>query len=55
MGVCAFLSGSARLTGYLADGYPGILPVMLMILELGVMPLLILWHNRLIRLPGDSS
>lgn len=46
---CAFLTGFARLTGWLVDGYPGWLPATLMVLELGGMPLLLLWHARLVR------
>ena len=47
---CAFLTGFARMTGWLLEGYPGILPATLMALELGAMPLLLLWHARLLRL-----
>jgi hypothetical protein len=46
---CAFLTGFARLTGYLVDGYPGAVPVVLMTLELIGMPILLLWHARLVR------
>jgi len=45
---CAFLAGFARLTGYLVDGYPGVAPVVFMGLELAGMPLLLLWHTRLV-------
>lgn len=47
---CAFLAGFARLTGYLMDGSPGIIPAILMILEFVLMPILLLWHARLARL-----
>jgi hypothetical protein len=45
-----FLAGCARLTGWLVEGYPGVVPVGIMTIELGVMPLLLLWHARLVRL-----
>ena len=48
--ICACLTGFARLTGWLVDGYPGDIPIVLMILELGGMPLLLFWHVRLVRL-----
>jgi hypothetical protein len=47
--VCAFLTGFARLTGCLVEGYPGVAPVVFMTLELGFMPILLLWHARLVR------
>jgi hypothetical protein len=47
---CGFVAGFARLTGYLVDGYPGLFPVLIMTIELGVMPILFLWHARLVRL-----
>jgi hypothetical protein len=47
---CAFLAGFARLTGYPGDGYPGPLQVVFMTMELAGMPLLLLWHARLVRL-----
>ena len=46
---CGFLAGFARLTGWLVDGYPGVLVVGIMIIELVGMPLLLLWHGRLVR------
>jgi len=46
---CAFVAGFARLTGCLVDGFPGVLPVVIMSIELGVMPLLFVWHRRLLR------
>lgn len=49
---CAFLAGFARLTGYLVDGYPGVVPVIFMSMELALMPLLLLWHRRLLRREG---
>jgi hypothetical protein len=48
--VCGFFAGFARATGWLVDGYPGVLPVLIMIIELGGMPALLLWHARLVRL-----
>jgi hypothetical protein len=47
--ICAFLSGFARLTGYWVDGKPGLISVTFMMLEFAFMPVLILWHARLIR------
>jgi len=47
---CAFLAGFARLTGWVFEGYPGIVPVGIMTIELGLMPILLLWHARLMRL-----
>jgi hypothetical protein len=47
---CGFLTGFARLTGWLVEGYPGVVPVGFMMLELGVTPILLLWHARLVRL-----
>jgi hypothetical protein len=47
---CAFLAGFARLTGWLVEGYPGVVPLGIMTIELGVMPILFLWHARLVRL-----
>jgi hypothetical protein len=47
---CGFLTGLARLTGHLVDGYPGLVPVVFLALELGGMPILLLWHARLVRL-----
>lgn len=58
---CAFLAGFARLTGYLVDGSPGLIPTILMTLEFILMPILLLWHARLARLlsqqrlPASSS
>ena len=46
---CGFLAGFARLTGWLVDGYPGIVVVGIMIIELVGMPILFLWHGRLVR------
>lgn len=47
---CAFLTGFARMTGWFVEGYPGVLPATLMALELGGMPLLLLWHARVLQL-----
>jgi len=46
---CAFVAGFARMTGYAVDGWPGIIPVGLMTIELAGMPALLLWHRRLVR------
>jgi hypothetical protein len=32
------------------SGYPGAVPVGIMTIELGVMPVLLLWHARLVHL-----
>lgn len=50
----AFLAGFARLTGWLTEGYPGPVPAVFMGLELGLMPLMLLWHTRLVRLAGTA-
>ena len=47
---CAFLAGFARLAGWIFEGYPGVVPVGIMAIELGLMPILLLWHARLVRL-----
>lgn len=47
---CAFLAGFARLTGHVVEGHPGLVPVVFMGLELALMPILLLWHARLVRL-----
>jgi hypothetical protein len=47
---CGFLTGLARRTGYPVDGYPGLAPVVFLALELAGMPILLLWHTRLVRL-----
>jgi hypothetical protein len=47
---CGFLAGFARLTGWLVEGYPGIVPVGILTIELAGMPILLLWHARLVRL-----
>jgi hypothetical protein len=47
---CAFLAGVARLTGWRAEGYPGAVAVGIMTIELAGMPLLLLWHTRLVQL-----
>ena len=46
---CAFLAGFARLTGWLVEGHPGPIGVAILSLELVGMPLLLLWHARLLR------
>jgi hypothetical protein len=52
---CAFLAGFARLTGWLVEGYPGVVPLGIMTIELGVMPILLLWHARLVRLARERD
>jgi hypothetical protein len=44
-----FLAGFARLTGYRVDGSPGLIAFSIMAIELGVMPILFVWHARLVR------
>jgi len=46
---CGFLAGCARLTGWLVEGHPGPIGLAIMSLELIGMPLLLLWHARLVR------
>ena len=50
---CAFLAGFARLTGWVCEGYPGIVPAEIMAIELGLMPILLLWHAMLVRLAHE--
>lgn len=53
---CGFLAGCARLTGWVADGYPGAAPVAIMAIELAALPPLALWHARLMRrLPRPAA
>jgi hypothetical protein len=47
---CAFLAGFARLTGWIVEGAPGPIAAAIMTIELAGMPLLWLWHARLVRL-----
>jgi hypothetical protein len=47
---CAFVAGFARLTGWLVEGYPGGVAVGIMAIELAGMPVLLLWHARLVHL-----
>ncbi|HEU4429061.1 MAG TPA: DUF4345 domain-containing protein [Myxococcota bacterium] len=46
---CGFLAGCARLTGWLVEGHPGAVAVAILSIELGGMPLLLVWHGRLLR------
>ena len=46
---CAFLAGLGRLTGWIVEGYPGFIPVLLMIIELVVMPTVLIWHAGLLQ------
>ncbi len=45
----AFAAGFARLTGWLTEGYPGAVPAVFMGMELALMPALLVWHLRLVR------
>ena|ERR1051325_5913486 len=45
---CAVVAGLARLTGYFVDGWPGWIPMGIMAIELGLMPILLAWHARLL-------
>jgi hypothetical protein len=47
---CALLAGLARSTGWLVEGYPGVVAAGIMAIELAGMPVLLLWHARLIHL-----
>jgi hypothetical protein len=55
IGGCAFLAGWARLTGWLVEGYPGAVPAGMMAIELVGMPVLLLWHARLVRASAPST
>jgi hypothetical protein len=44
------VAGFARLTGWLVEGYPGGVAVGIMAIELAGMPVLLLWHARLVHL-----
>jgi hypothetical protein len=46
----AVVAGLARLTGWIVNGYPGPIATVILCLELGYLPLLLLWHARLVRL-----
>ena len=46
----AFVAGFARLLGRFVDGDPGPIATLFTVLELGLMPVLVGWHARLIRL-----
>ena len=45
----AFVAGVVRLVGRFADGEPGAIATLFTGLELGLMPVLVWWHARLIR------
>lgn len=47
--VFGFLAGFARLTGRLVDGFPGVVPTVIMAIELVYLPILLAWHTRLVR------
>jgi hypothetical protein len=44
---CGFVAGLTRLTGTIVDGWPGPIPIGIMTIELGLMPVLLVWHRRL--------
>lgn len=46
---CAWLAGFTRLTGYFVDGRPSVIELGLMGIELLGMPILVLWHLRLVK------
>jgi hypothetical protein len=46
---CLVLAGLARLTGWFVDGTPGAVPAAIMAIELLGLPLILLWHARLVR------
>lgn len=45
----AVIAGFARITGWIVDGAPGPIPTLILCLELGYIPPLLLWHARLVR------
>lgn len=45
---CAFLAGWARLTGWAVEGYPGAIPIVIMAIELVAIPIVSVWHARLV-------
>jgi hypothetical protein len=47
--VCASTAGFVRLLGCWVDGYPGVVPVIFMLMELLLLPAVLLWHTRLVR------
>lgn len=49
---CGFVAGLTRVTGFLCDGYPGLVPLGIMAIELGFMPVLLVWHRSLVRRIG---
>jgi hypothetical protein len=51
----AWLAGFARLVGRFVDGNPGVIATVFCGLELGLMPVLLLWHARLVRRCGHES
>lgn len=52
---CAVLAGFARITGWIVDGAPGVAPTVIICLELGYLPLLLLWHARIVRAAAQSK
>jgi hypothetical protein len=45
----AVVAGFARITGMVVDGYPGPAAIIFTTMELAVLPLVLLWHTRLVR------
>jgi hypothetical protein len=50
-----FVAGLARLTGWAAEGNPGPLAAGILAIELAGMPLLLIWHARLVRAAGEAG
>jgi hypothetical protein len=46
----AFVAGFVRLVGRFVDGDPGAIATLFCALELGAMPIILMWHTRLVRL-----
>jgi hypothetical protein len=53
--VCASAAGLVRLLGCFVDGYPGAVPVTFMLLELFLLPALLVWHARLVRMETSTT
>jgi hypothetical protein len=46
---CAVLAGLARVVGAVVDGNPGVLAFVFAALELGMLPVILMWHWSLVR------
>ncbi|MBI3557401.1 MAG: DUF4345 domain-containing protein [Deltaproteobacteria bacterium] len=46
-------AGFARATGWMTEGYPGVMATVFMAMELAILPALCIWHARLLRLGAD--